>query len=172
MSVLLASGSGGRPRDAARTGSQDEKKDKEKKEEVALSRKATHHPECCPSQFTWAVGGAERSSFLHFRTLTSMLFGFLKENKVVCSSKKIAIKFNEKTLVLRSVPRKRPRTQTDSVFSVKIYILYSCKKSHVERSRHMSSVHYTFTSFSSSTTPGTHAKETKTKGNNKTFFFF
>lgn len=144
-----------------------------KKEEVALSRKATHHPVCCPSQFTWAVGGAERSSFLHFRTLTSMLFVlFLKENNVVCSlKKKNAIKFNKKTLVLRSVPRKRARTQTDSVVSVKIYILYSCKKSHVERSRHMSSVHYTFTSFSSSTTPGTHAKETKTKtkGNNETF---
>ncbi len=34
------------------------------KEEAALSRKATHYPECRPSQFTWAVCGVEQSSQL------------------------------------------------------------------------------------------------------------
>lgn len=32
-----------------------------RKEEAALSHEATHYPECCPSQFTWVVCGAEQS---------------------------------------------------------------------------------------------------------------
>lgn len=45
-----------------------------RKEEAALPHKATHSPECYPSQFTWVVCGGEQSTHLF-----SSIFEFMKE---------------------------------------------------------------------------------------------
>lgn len=54
---------------------------------------------------------------------------------------------------------------TDSVFSVKIYILYSCKKIHIERNHHNPLRSTPLVTVPPSTKPG-HAKKKKNLKNN------
>lgn len=103
------------------------------KEEAALSRTATLCPECCSSLFTWATCGTEQSSQLFF-CFRSHLFHLPHVQCMICWYE---IKINiQKSGPCVSASFSNYHTWHTQMFSVKIYIIYCCKKIHIERNRH------------------------------------
>ena len=121
---------GFRERRGARAGSL--KKKRKKRGSCFVSQKATHRPECCPSQFTWAVCGrrAKIATLFHLKEKKK------KWSRVTCMmSNKDENEKKKKKSCVDFCFSWNTTCIADSV-SVKIYILYSCKKIHIERNHH------------------------------------